>query len=715
MKVLITGASGFLGGYITEMLVSGGHSVRALVRNTSRTDRLEKLGVEILSGDLKDADSLKLAVAGVEAVINAAASVDAPAQEFEAATIQGTRALLEAAELAGARRFVHISSVGIYAIRPRRGTAQISEDSPLEDDPRFLSVYVKSKLESERAAVEFGRRSKMQVIVLRSGILYGPGGKWTLPRMGYPLGKNRYVVMGRGRNPLPVCYVENCAKAAVLAAEKADLAEGIFNIVDDEPFTAMEFLQRLRKEARPRLKIARFPHTLAYGMATIGEALGKRLKLPCPIRTTYLTICRWRVKYSNERAKKLLGWRPEIGKEEALARTMRFLAQGERVSRRADLALLRSAQVNVQKPMTACVIGCGAIADVHLGILNRLDCVKVRGVCDSNPEVGRRTAEKFMLLRSYTDPEEMLVKEKPQVVHIVTPPQSHAALTDLATKHGCHVLVEKPMAVNAAEARLMAAAARDRGVTLCVDHNLLYEPVMVQARRFIEQKEFGDILWVESYYGFDLGSSPANRYLLPGGEKHWTFQLPGGMYQNLAPHPLSLALDVLGPPDQVQAHARYGRVLPHASTDELRILLETPRAGGIATVSVAASPRFMYLNIFGTKMALFVDLLNKWIIPQRAARGIPRPISRAMMNLKHGRAVLGGTFGGALRILQRSWSEYEGMDLLIREFYASLQEKRPPPVTAEEGLRVMEVMDDVWARLGPGAAVRAAARQPPER
>ena len=132
----------------------------------------------------------------------------------------------------------------------------------------------------------------------------------------------------------------------------------------------------------------------------------------------------------------------------------------------------------------------------------------------------------------------------------------------------------------------------------------------------------------------------------------------------------------------------------------------------MATVSVAASPRFLYLNIFGTKMALFVDLLNKWIIPQRAARGIPRPISRAMMNLKHGRAVLGGTFGGAIRILQRNWSEYEGMELLIREFYASIQDKRPPPVTAEEGLRVMEVMDEVWTKIGPGA-VGPASTGPP--
>jgi nucleoside-diphosphate-sugar epimerase len=177
MKVLITGASGFLGGCVAELLVGAGHTVRALVRNTSRTDRLEKLGVEILRGDLKDAESLQHAVAGIETVINTAASVDAPAQEFEAATIQGTRALLQAAEAAGVGRFVHISSVGIYAVQERRGTAQISEYSPLEEDPRFLSVYVRSKLESERAAIEFGRRGKMQVIVLRSGILYGPGGK----------------------------------------------------------------------------------------------------------------------------------------------------------------------------------------------------------------------------------------------------------------------------------------------------------------------------------------------------------------------------------------------------------------------------------------------------------------------------------------------------------------------------------------------------------
>ena len=67
------------------------------------------------------------------------------------------------------------------------------------------------------------------------------------------------------------------------------------------------------------------------------------------------------------------------------------------------------------------------------------------------------------------------------------------------------------------------------------------------------------------------------------------------------------------------------------------------------------------------------------------ARGVPRPISRAMMNLRHGRTVLAGTLGGAIRILQRNWSEYEGMELLIGEFYASLREKRPPPVTAEVG------------------------------
>jgi len=643
MKVLITGASGFLGGHLAELFVEAGHEVRGLVRRTSRTGLLERLRVETVIGDLKDAESLRRAVQGVDVVVHAAATMAGIPQEYVEATVNGTRNLLEAARAAGVRRFVHISSVSVYPMRSSGGRP-ITEDSPYEDQPLFLTNYTRSKIEAERAVLQAAEQGGMEVFVLRPGILFGPRGRWNLPRMGYACGKRRYVVVGRGRNMLPVCYVRSCARAALLAAEGTEQG-GVFNIVDDEPFTQMEYLRRLKAEVRPRMKITRVPYGLARATGWL-LGLGTRLLgRPSPLHPAHLIQCVRRVSYSNQKAKQVLGWRPEAGKEEALAETMRDYAARERISRRADLKAL-GRPVPDAPALTACLIGCGGIAETHLQILARMKNARVIGLCDANEEAARILAGRFGVEGVYTDAAAMVGALKPDVVHVLTPPQSHADYAEMACRAGCNVLVEKPMALDAAEAERMIRCAAECGVQICVDHNHLYDPVMVRARRIVESGELGDVLWVESYYGFNLGDNPASRYMAPGGERHWTFSLPGGFYQNLAPHPLCLAVEVLGEPTSVSAHARYGHVLPHAPTDELRILLETDSASGLATISLAASPRFQYLNLFGTKGALTVDLLNKWLIRRQTMRGVPRPISRAIRRhllrhtARHGRRAL---------------------------------------------------------------------------
>jgi predicted dehydrogenase len=180
--------------------------------------------------------------------------------------------------------------------------------------------------------------------------------------------------------------------------------------------------------------------------------------------------------------------------------------------------------------------------------------------------------------------------------------------------------------------------------------------------------------------------------------------MPGGLYQNLAPHPLSVALDLLPQPSVSQAQAHRSRLVQHQPTDELRFMLESGNSGGLVSVSLVGAPRFQYMTVYGTKMAVTVDFLNKWMICQRSLRGIPKPISRAITNLQHGTTVLWKTFTGMVKVLCKRWSPYEGMDLLIREYYAALQEGREPPVTAEEGIAVMEIMDRVWEIIGPQTA-----------
>ena len=257
--------------------------------------------------------------------------------------------------------------------------------------------------------------------------------------------------------------------------------------------------------------------------------------------------------------------------------------------------------------------------------------------------------------------------------------------------------------MNADEAREMRDVASENGVQLCVDHNHLYDRSIVRMRRMVESGELGRILWVDSYYGFNLGENLASRYMAPGGREHWTFDIPGGLYQNLAPHPLCLALELLGKPASVKAHARYGRILPHQPTDELRVMLETEEAGGLVTVSLAASPRLQYITVFGTRMILHVDILNKCVVCHKTVRGLPKAVGRALTNLRHSWTVFKATVAGMFKVLARRWTPYEGMDVVIKEFYSALQENRKPPVTAEEGIDVMEAMDRAWESAGPGA------------
>jgi len=663
MKVLITGASGFLGSYLTEMFLEAGHEVRALVRKTSKTASLERLGVEIAQGDLTNRESLERAVQGMEIVIHAAATMSGPAAEFVAASEQGTRSLLEVAENAGVRRFVQISSISVLSMaKPPRGES-INEDTPYESNPVFLGVYNKSKMAAERAALEYAEKGAMNVIVLRPGILYGPRGNWVISRLGYALGKNLVAVVGMGGNHLPVCHVRNCARAALAAVENQDVQNEAFNILDDEPFTQVEYLKRLRTEARPNLNILRVPYPLARALGWFSGLAMKMLGRGNPIATAYLVACVRRLRYSNEKAKRFLGWKPETDKDKLLAETMRNHAERERLSRAADIRLLGKAPLD-REPLTACLVGCGMIARAHLEFLEHMKNARVLAICDSNREAAHALADEFKILHTYDNVERMLEVERPQVVHILTPPQSHLELVKTIATRGCHILCEKPMAMNANDARRMVEIAAENGVQLCMDHNHLFDPVMVRARALIESGALGDIIWVESYYGFDLGNNRNSRYMLPGGGDHWTFKIPGGLYLNLGPHPFSTALDVLGDIEEIIVRADPSRVVPHQPTDELRVFLKTSRGSGMVNISLAASPRFQYMKIVGTRARLTVDFLNKWMIREGVARGIPKPISRAMTNLRYGCTILSGTFSGMVNVRRHGQGSDEEVDAL---------------------------------------------------
>src|SRR5919108_3055617 len=169
-RILVTGASGFTGGHLCQRLAEAGYTVRGLVRNGTRRDALDDWGVEIVTGDLRDAHSLKRVVTGVDIVYHLAAvyrQANVSRKEMWAINVEGTRSLLDAAIQSGVQRFVHCSSIGVHGgIK----NAPANEETPYGpgDD------YQLSKTEGERIALQYMAAGRLPVVVFRPAGIYGP-------------------------------------------------------------------------------------------------------------------------------------------------------------------------------------------------------------------------------------------------------------------------------------------------------------------------------------------------------------------------------------------------------------------------------------------------------------------------------------------------------------------------------------------------------------
>ena len=234
------------------------------------------------------------------------------------------------------------------------------------------------------------------------------------------------------------------------------------------------------------------------------------------------------------------------------------------------------------------------------------------------------------------------------MVHIVTPPQTHASLAIQAMEAGAHVFVEKPMAVNLEEAEAMEAVARRRGVKLCVDHNHLFDPALVQAKALLAQGAIGELVSVETYEGFSLGT-PDNPYVQPGAAAHWVHRLPGGIFQNLAPHPAYLLLAFLDPPKTLHAVAQKTGRVPTAFADELRVLVSADNGLGCFMVSLSIQPFMKYVNLYGTEGSIRVNLSTNSLTVARN-RELPRALARGMLGVDEAAQLVQGTVANAYQV-----------------------------------------------------------------
>ena len=344
-----------------------------------------------------------------------------------------------------------------------------------------------------------------------------------------------------------------------------------------------------------------------------------------------------------------------------------------------------------EKSFRIAIVGCGQIGWMHLSHLLRLKLGTVVAVCDFERAQAEKTAHVFKIPAFYNNAEEMLAAERPDVVHVTTPPATHAAVTIQALRAGAHVLVEKPMALSVQEADQMIEAARQAGKQLCVDHNRLFGPSALQAKALLEAGQLGQLVGADFFQGFGLppGMTPSVV------KNQWFAKLPGGLIQDLAPHGLSFLLEYVGPPLRMHILTKSTGVLSSAApADEIRVMVEGERILGMYTISLGTQPFMNYFTLYGTKMTARVNIDNFTLVVKKN-RDVHPILNKVMVGIDEGRQLASGTIRNTIRFATKKLPRYPDIAELIRRFYASLQSGGVAPVTMEQGREVVRQIQEV--------------------
>ena len=325
--ILVTGAAGFIGrNVVAALLRNGFQNVRCLVRPSSNLETLGKLReqsggrVQLVTGNLLSRADCNAICDGVVLVYHLAAGSDKSFSGSFLNSVVPTRNLLEAvAPQPGFKRFVNVSSFAVYSNLTLRRSDTLDESCPLESDPvGRRDPYCYGKLRQDELVLKYGRERKVPYVIVRPGAVYGPGARAALHgRIG--LDTFGFFLHLGGANRLAFTYVENCAEAIVLAGLVGGVEGEIFNVVDDDLPTSRQFLGTFKRTARD-FRSFYVPYPAFYVFSWLWERYAKasQEQLP-PAFNRKRCIMYYRAnRYSNAKAKRLLGWQPRLSLADGL-------------------------------------------------------------------------------------------------------------------------------------------------------------------------------------------------------------------------------------------------------------------------------------------------------------------------------------------------------------------------------------------------------------
>lgn len=319
-RVVVTGATGFLGQRLCAMLAARGVSVCALVRHPMASSETSVEQVRFTG--LDDAPALRAACEGAGALVHLAARVhvmrdepDADAR-FGAVNVEGTRAVLEAARLAGVGHVVVVSSV--------KAVGESNDMSWTESvTPAPVDAYGRSKLAAERLALEFGGAHGIAVSVLRLPLVYGPSASANVVRLLALVRRGWPLPLGAVRNRRSMVYRDNAIAAMIALLEAGAGASGTFFVSDASDLSTPSLIRTIAHAIGRPARLLSVPVALLRALGRIGDVI------PFPLSSAEVARLTGSLTVATDRLRTVTGFEPPVSVEEGWRRTAHWYLTGE--------------------------------------------------------------------------------------------------------------------------------------------------------------------------------------------------------------------------------------------------------------------------------------------------------------------------------------------------------------------------------------------------
>jgi nucleoside-diphosphate-sugar epimerase len=320
MRVLVTGAGGFLGRYVVDRLLARGHSVRAIIRPASSVPKWSG-AVEILRADFRVYDKLEAAFEGIDAVLHLASATSGNEDLQFASTVVATERFLGAMANSPVKRLVHVSSLVVYDWSRTNGI--MNEDTPLLKDVYDMGGYSIAKVWQERVVSRFAKDHSWELTIMRPGFIWG-NQHAQIAGMGRHIGRS-YLMFGPFTR-LPLSHVVNCADCLVAAIERPVAVGETFNVIDGDNIRVWRYVSEYAKRTGQRGLLVPLPYGFGIGVAYLASWIsrtlfGKRGKLPSLLTPRRFEAQFKPIRFSNQKLKDKLAWTPPLSFDECLNET----------------------------------------------------------------------------------------------------------------------------------------------------------------------------------------------------------------------------------------------------------------------------------------------------------------------------------------------------------------------------------------------------------